>query len=119
MKRARPGVVSESFRRLNISNNNGDNEFQPGLPPEICRKRSSAQFHEQLLAGSSDGESYLSQESEIDSLIRNQQNLRDNKRHSLFLNADYTWPITPKSTLEAGLRSRSELERQYQCILQR
>jgi outer membrane receptor protein involved in Fe transport len=103
-----PGTVSETFRRLNIGNNNGNNmNFSFDYRKKFAEKDNQLNFTSSYSLGSSDGESYLSQESEIDSLLRNQQNLRDNKRRSLFLNTDYTWPIAPKSTLEVGLRSRS------------
>lgn len=103
-----PGVVSESFRRLNNSKSNGDNvNFNLDYRLKFAEKDHQLNFNSSYSLGGSDGESYFSQESKIDSLIRNQQNLRDNNRHSLFLNADYTWPITPKATLEAGVRSRT------------
>lgn len=35
-----------------------------------------------------------------------QNNLRNGDNHSLFLNADYEWPVAPNSTLEAGVRTR-------------
>lgn len=102
------GVVSESFRRLNNSKSNGDNvNFNLDYRLKFAEKDHQLNFNSSYSLGGSDGESYFSQESKIDSLIRNQQNLRDNNRHSLFLNADYTWPITPKATLEAGVRSRT------------
>lgn len=103
-----PGIVSESFRRLNNSKSNGDNvNFNLDYRLKFAEKDHQLNFNSSYSLGGSDGESYFSQESKIDSLIRNQQNLRNNNRHSLFLNADYTWPITPKATLEAGVRSRT------------
>jgi hypothetical protein len=102
------GVMSESFRRLNNSKGNGDNvNFNLDYRLKFAEKDHQLNFNSSYSLGGSDGESYFSQESTIDSLIRNQQNLRNNNRHSLFLNADYTWPINPKATLEAGVRSRS------------
>lgn len=102
------GVVSESFRRLNNSKGNGDNlNFNLDYRLKFAEKDHQLNFNSSYSLGGSDGESYFSQESTVDSLLRNQQNLRNNNRHSLFLNADYTWPITPKATLEAGVRSRS------------
>lgn len=103
-----PGVVSESFRRLNNSKGNGHNvNFNLDYRLKFAEKDHQLNFNSSYSLGGSDGESYFNQESEIDSLLRNQHNLRDNNRHSLFLNTDYTWPITPKSTLEVGLRSRT------------
>lgn len=102
------GVVLESFRRLNNSKGNGDNvNFNLDYRLKFAEKDHQLNFNSSYSLGGSDGESYFAQESTVDSLMRNQQNLRNNNRHSLFLNADYTWPITPKATLEAGVRSRS------------
>ena len=102
------GVVSESFRRLNNSKGNGDNvNFSFDYRRKFADKDHQLNFNSSYSLGGSDGESYFAQESAVDSLLRNQQNLRNNNRHSLFLNADYTWPITPKATLEAGVRSRT------------
>lgn len=102
------GVVSETFRRLNNSKGNGDNvNFNLDYRLKFAEKDHQLNFNSSYSLGGSDGESYFSQESTVDSLVRNQQNLRNNNRHSLFLNADYTWPITPKATLEAGVRSRT------------
>lgn len=102
------GLVTEQFRRLNNSKGNGNNvNFNLDYRHKFAEKDHQLNFNSSYSIGGSDGESYFAQESTIDSLIRNQQNLRDNNRHSLFLNADYTWPITPKATLEAGLRSRT------------
>ncbi|WP_310586193.1 TonB-dependent receptor [Telluribacter humicola] len=56
--------------------------------------------------GVSDGYSEFDQRSDAEELARRQQNLRDNNRQSLFLNTDYTWPVTTRATLEVGLRTR-------------
>lgn len=102
------GLTPETFRRLNNTKGNGNNvNFSLDYRLKFAEKDHQLNFNSSYSIGGSDGESYFSQESTIDSLIRNQQNLRNNDRHSLFLNADYTWPITPKATLEAGVRSRT------------
>ncbi|ACT94406.1 TonB-dependent receptor plug [Dyadobacter fermentans DSM 18053] len=102
------GLTPETFRRLNNTKGNGNNvNFSLDYRLKLAEKDHQLNFNSSYSIGGSDGESYFSQESTIDSLIRNQQNLRNNDRHSLFLNADYTWPITPKATLEAGVRSRT------------
>ncbi|MPR34998.1 TonB-dependent receptor [Cytophagaceae bacterium SJW1-29] len=56
--------------------------------------------------GVSDGESEFDQRSDFPNLVRRQRNLRDNNRHEAVLDADYTWPITPTSTLEVGAKTR-------------
>ncbi|NIJ55834.1 TonB-dependent receptor domain-containing protein [Dyadobacter arcticus] len=102
-----PGVVSESFRRINRGKGNGNNvNFNFDYRKKFADKDHQFNFTSSYSLGGSDGESYYMQESAIDSLMRSQQNLRHSNRKSLFLNTDYTWPITPKSTLEVGLRSR-------------
>jgi outer membrane receptor protein involved in Fe transport len=102
------GVIFESFRRINNGKGDGHNaNFNLDYRKKFADKDHQLNFTTSYSMGGSDGESYYNQESEIDSLLRNQQNLRNNKRRSLFLNTDYTWPITPKSTLEVGLRSRT------------
>lgn len=102
------GIVTERFNRLNNSKGNGNNlNFNLDYRKKFADKDHQLNFTSSYSLGASDNESYYNQESEIDSLMRNQQNLRDNNRHSLFLNTDYTWPITPKATLEVGLRSRT------------
>ncbi|QRR04212.1 TonB-dependent receptor [Dyadobacter sandarakinus] len=101
------GIVLEEFTRLNNSKGSGDNvNFSLDFRKKFAEKDHQLNFNSSYSLGGSDGESYYNQESVIDSLLRNQQNFRDNKRHSLYLNSDYTWPITDKSTLEVGLRSR-------------
>ncbi|MCE7058504.1 TonB-dependent receptor domain-containing protein [Dyadobacter sp. CY343] len=101
------GFVYESFRRLNNSTGGGNNmNFNLDYRKKFDDKDHQFTFTTSYSLGESDGESYFVQESAIDSLMRNQQNLRDNNRNSLFINTDYTWPITPKATLEAGLRTR-------------
>jgi outer membrane receptor protein involved in Fe transport len=87
-------------------------QFQPGLPPEICRKRSSAEFQFELLAGWVGRGVLLLKESTVDSLIRNQQNLRRQQppftfpQRRLYL-ADHT-----QSDTRSGCTLAHELERQ-------
>jgi outer membrane receptor protein involved in Fe transport len=93
-------------------------EFQPGLPEKFAEKDHQLNFTSSYSLGGSDGESYFSQESEIDSLIRNQQNLRRQQpqvtfpQYRLYL-ADYT-----QSHIGSRCAITDELQRQYQCILQ-
>ena len=97
----------EQFNRINNSGNNGSNmNFSFDYRKKFDKKDQQLNFTANYSIGESEGESFFDQESLIDSLVRHQQTLRDNNRHSLFLNSDYTWPITPKATLEAGVRSR-------------
>ncbi|TLU99585.1 TonB-dependent receptor [Dyadobacter luticola] len=101
-------VSSGNFNRINNSKGNGNNvNFSLDYRKKFADKDHQFNFQSSYSLGGSDGESYFLQDSKIDSLIKNQQNLRNNNRRSLFLNTDYTWPITPKSTLEVGLRTRT------------
>ncbi|WP_229209145.1 TonB-dependent receptor domain-containing protein [Dyadobacter sediminis] len=102
------GAVQERFNRISNSKGNGGNSnFSLDYRRKFNKKDQQLNFTSSYSIGQSDGESYYTQESAVDSLLRNQQNFRDNNRKSLFLNTDYTWPITPKSTFEVGLRSRT------------
>ena len=97
----------ERFNRINNSGNAGSNmNFSFDYRKKFNKKDQQLNFTANYSIGESEGESFFDQESLIDSLVRHQQNLRNNNRNSLFLNSDYTWPITPKATLEAGIRSR-------------
>ena len=102
------GAVQERFNRISKSKGNGGNtNFSLDYRKKFSEKDHQLNFTSSYSIGQSDGESYYTQESAVDSLLRDQQNFRDNNRRSLFLNTDYTWPITPKSTFEVGLRSRT------------
>ena len=101
------GMVKEEFTRINKGNGNGGNmNFSFDYRKKFDKKDQLFSFTANYSKGTSDGESFFDQESNIDSLDRHQQNLRNNNRSSIFLNTDYTWPITKKATLEVGVRSR-------------
>jgi outer membrane receptor protein involved in Fe transport len=100
-------TVREEFTRFNKSNGDGSNmNFSIDYRKRFNKKDQLLSFTANYSMGESEGESYFNQESEIDSLMRRQQNHRDNNRKSLFLNSDFTWPITQKATLEMGVRAR-------------
>ena len=95
------------FNRLNNTTGRGSNvNVSLDYRKKFAKKDHLLTFTANYSLGESDGESYFDQESVLDSLVKHQQNLKDNNRNSLFLNSDYTWPITSKATLEAGIRSR-------------
>ncbi|CAG4989775.1 Vitamin B12 transporter BtuB [Dyadobacter sp. CECT 9275] len=101
------GTITEEFIRKSKSNGNGDNvNMSVDYRHKFAEKDHQLSFTANYSIGSSDGESSFNLESEIESLVKQQRTFRDNKGKSLFLNSDYTWPITPKSTLEVGVRSR-------------
>lgn len=101
------GSLQEAFTRFNKGNGNGNSaNLSLDYRKKFNRENELFSFTANYSKGSSENDSYFDQESSIDSLDRFQKNLRDNSRKSLFLNTDYTLPITPKATLEVGLRSR-------------
>lgn len=101
------GSVSEEFNRISKSNGDGQNvNMSFDYRHKFSEKDHQLTFTANYSTGKSDGDSKYDQNSETESLVSQQLNLRNNKNKSLFLNTDYTWPITTKSTLEVGLRSR-------------
>ncbi|PWJ59583.1 outer membrane receptor protein involved in Fe transport [Dyadobacter jejuensis] len=56
--------------------------------------------------GGSDSDTDFDQEGNLVDLMVRQQNEKLNNRNSVYLNTDYTWPLTPKATVEVGLRTR-------------
>jgi outer membrane receptor protein involved in Fe transport len=101
------GSLLEEFTRINSGTGNGESmNMSLDYRKKFDKENQAFSFTANYSLGSSDNDSYFDQESIIDSLDRFQKNLRNNQRKSLFLNSDYTWPITPKSTLEMGIRTR-------------
>src|SRR5690606_36716807 len=56
--------------------------------------------------GANDGVSDFEQKSNWAEYQLLQNNKRNGDNHSIFLNADYEWPVAENSTLEAGVRTR-------------
>jgi outer membrane receptor protein involved in Fe transport len=101
------GSVLEEFTRINTGSGNGESmNMSVDYRKKFNNENQAFSFTANYSLGSSDNDSYFDQESSIDSLDRFQKNIRNNQRRSLFLNSDYTWPITSKGTLEMGIRSR-------------
>jgi outer membrane receptor protein involved in Fe transport len=101
------GFVLEEFTRINRGTGNGESmNMSLDYRKKFNKENQAFSFTANYSLGSSDNDSYFDQESSIDSLDRFQKNLRNNQRTSLFLNSDYTWPITATGTLEMGVRSR-------------
>jgi outer membrane receptor protein involved in Fe transport len=102
-----PGTISEQFQRTVKSNGNGNNvSMNVDYRKKFKKKNHLLAFTANYTLGESDGKSIYDQESETETLERHQKNFRNNDNKSLFLNADYTWPMAEKSTLEMGVRSR-------------
>ena len=101
------GSITEEFTRINRGNGNGESmNMSVDYRKKFDKENQLFSFTANYSMGESGNDSFFDQESNIDSLDRHQKNLRNNNRKSLFLNSDYTWPITTKSTLEVGIRSR-------------
>lgn len=101
------GEIKEEFTRMNSGNGNGESmNMNLDYRKKFDRENQLFSFTANYSLGESENNSFFDQESNIDSLDRYQKNLRNNHRKSLFLNSDFTLPITDKATLEVGLRSR-------------
>lgn len=101
------GLITQQFQRLSISDGSGDNvSMSLDYRKKFDKKDQLLTFSANYSTGASDGTSYYDQESDSLSLQRHQQNLRNNNNKSLFLNSDYTWPLTDKARLEMGVRAR-------------
>jgi outer membrane receptor protein involved in Fe transport len=101
------GSIKEAFTRVNRGDGNGESmNVSLDYRKKFDKEGQLLSFTANYSMGESGNDSFFDQESNIDSLDRYQKNLRNNNRRSLFLNSDYTWPITHKSTLEVGIRSR-------------
>jgi len=101
------GQMLDHFERINQSKGNGHNlSTSFDYRHKFATKDQLLTFTANYSQGESEGRSNYDQENVIDSLSRYQQNFRNSNSKSVFLNTDYTWPITPKATLEVGFRTR-------------
>jgi outer membrane receptor protein involved in Fe transport len=101
------GVVTEQFLRQVKSDGDGNHmSMNFDYRKKFSKKDHLLAFTANYSLGESDGQSIYDQISDTESLERHQQNFRDNTSKALFLNADYTWPLAEKATLEVGARSR-------------
>lgn len=101
------GELIQQFDRLSNGNSRGNNvNANLDYRHLFSDKDHVFTFTANYSEGQSNGSSEFDQQSDWDELDLRQQSLRQNNRQALFLNADYTWPITPKATLEVGARSR-------------
>jgi outer membrane receptor protein involved in Fe transport len=101
------GPMLDHFERINQSKGNGHNvSTSLDYRHKFNKTDQLITFTANYSQGASEGKSNYDQENDVDSLSRYQQNFRNNNSKSLFLNSDYTWPITPKATLEVGFRTR-------------
>jgi outer membrane receptor protein involved in Fe transport len=101
------GRVLENFNRVNQSNGHGNNiSTSFDYRRKFSTKDQLLTFTANYSQGESDNKALYDQESEVDSLIRHQQNFRTGKSKSLFMNTDFTLPVNSKATFEVGFRTR-------------
>ncbi|HEV7348483.1 TonB-dependent receptor domain-containing protein [Telluribacter sp.] len=101
------GEIIQQFDRISNGNSHGNNinanfDYRRVFSDNDHVLTFTANYSE----GASEGYSEFDQRSDEEELARRQRNLRDNNRKSLFLNTDYSWPVTTRATLEVGVRSR-------------
>ncbi len=100
-------ILLEKFDRFSKGTTFNDN-FNVNLDyrKRFAKERQVFMISANYAKGVSEGESEFDQRSDYPNLMRRQRNLSDNNRHEAVLDADYTWPITPTSTLEVGAKTR-------------
>lgn len=104
---AQEGALLEKFDRFSTGTTFNDNlNVNLDYRKRFAKERQIFNISANYSNGLSDGESEFDQQSDMPRLVRRQRNLRDNNRHEAVLDADYTWPITPSSTLEVGAKTR-------------
>ncbi|TDB60110.1 TonB-dependent receptor [Arundinibacter roseus] len=105
--RSESGAQLEQFDRYTNGTSSGDNiNMNLDYRKTFDKERQVFTFTANYSEGDSEGESEFDQTSDFPALVRRQRNLRNSDRKSLFLDTDYTWPITVNSTLEVGVRTR-------------
>ena len=107
LTRREDGEVIQQFDRSSVSETDGGT-FNANLDyRHLFREKDHVfTFTVNYSKGESDGRSDFDQKSESKEFIQQQYSLRNGGNTSLLLVADYAWPITPKATLEVGVRSR-------------
>ncbi len=97
----------ENYTRNSDNNGIGDNvNMNVDFRHKFSEENHLLTFTASYSIGNSDSETDFDQVGNLASLLLKQQNFKINKRNSVYLNSDYTWPITKKATLEVGLRAR-------------
>jgi outer membrane receptor protein involved in Fe transport len=101
------GELIQQFDRSSNGTSNGNNvNTNLDYRRTFSDKDHVLTFTANYSQGGSEGYSEFDQRSDSEELARRQQSLRESNQQALFLNSDYTWPVTPRATLEVGLRSR-------------
>ncbi|WP_229215923.1 outer membrane beta-barrel family protein [Dyadobacter frigoris] len=101
------GQVLDHFDRINQSKGNGNNlSTSFDYRRKFSKKDELLTFTANYSEGQSTNNSMYDQVDDVDSLSKYQQNMRTGKSKALFLNTDFTLPITTKATFEVGFRTR-------------
>lgn len=95
-----------AFSRTSLSNNNSHHLSTNFDYKHTFQEKHTFTFNANYSNGANKNLSDFEQTSEWDEYQLIQNNLRNGDNHSVFLNADYEWPVAQNSTLEAGVRTR-------------
>ncbi|MBU1822904.1 MAG: TonB-dependent receptor, partial [Bacteroidetes bacterium] len=105
--RSESGALLESFDRFTNGTSAGDNlSVNMDYRKLFDNERQVLTFTANYSEGNSEGESDFDQKSDFPRLVRSQINTRNGDRQGIFLDSDYTWPISTNSTFEVGARTR-------------
>jgi outer membrane receptor protein involved in Fe transport len=105
--RLESGMVLESFDRFTNGTSSGNNlSVNMDYRKLFENEKQVLTFTANYSEGGSQGESEFDQKSEYPNLVRSQRNTRQGDRQGIFLDSDYTWPISTSSTIEVGARTR-------------
>jgi outer membrane receptor protein involved in Fe transport len=105
--RSESGALLESFDRFTNGTSSGDNlSVNMDYRKLFDNERQVLTFTANYSEGDSEGQSDFDQKSDFPRLVRSQINTRSGDRQGIFLDSDYTWPISTNSTFEVGARTR-------------
>lgn len=105
--RSASGALLERFDRFSAGTSAGGNlSVNLDYRKLFNKERQVLTFTANYTDGQSEGESEFDQKSDFPNLVRSQRNTRFGDRQGIFLDSDYTWPISVNSTLEVGARTR-------------
>lgn len=99
--------TTEQFYRNTQSKGDGNNmSLNVDYRKKFNKKDELFSFTANYSFGNSEGQSNYDQESDSSKLVLHQLNLRNNNNYSIFLNTDYTLPLSEHAKLDVGFRTR-------------
>gem|GEM_PF-722034 len=105
--RSEQGDLLEQFDRYSNSKSSGENlNVNLDYRKLFDNEKQVLTFTANYSDGANQGESDFDQRSDFPTLVRRQFSTRNGNRQGLFMDTDYTWPISKHSTLEVGVRTR-------------